>query len=59
MSQSLSTPRVAVERKRVAIKPIVQVAAGNALEIYDFMIYGYYARYIAQTFSPAATSIFR
>jgi MFS family permease len=54
MSQSLSTPRVAVERKRVAIKPIVQVAAGNALEIYDFMIYGYYARYIAQTFFPSS-----
>ena len=38
---------------RVAIKPIVQVVAGNALEIYDFMIYGYYARYIAQTYFPS------
>ena len=38
--------------RRVAIKPIVQVAAGNALEIYDFMIYGYYAKYIAQSFFP-------
>ncbi|KAA1014578.1 MFS transporter [Paraburkholderia panacisoli] len=37
----------------VAFKPIVQVVAGNALEIYDFMIYGYYARYIAQTFFPS------
>ena len=41
-----------VEKKKVAIKPIIQVAAGNALEIYDFMIYGYYARYIAQTYFP-------
>nr|WP_294504302.1 hypothetical protein [uncultured Rhodopila sp.] len=38
----------------IAIKPIVQVAAGNALEIYDFMIYGYYARYIAQSYFPRA-----
>jgi MFS transporter, MHS family, citrate/tricarballylate:H+ symporter len=39
--------------RRVAIRQIVQVVAGNALEIYDFMIYGYYARYIAQTFFPS------
>ena len=49
-----NTPMADVTPKtRVAIKPIVQVAAGNALEIYDFMIYGYYARYIAQTFFPS------
>jgi MFS family permease len=40
--------------KRFSMKPIVQVGAGNALEIYDFMIYGYYARYIAQTYFPSA-----
>ncbi len=39
--------------KRFNAKPIIQVAAGNALEIYDFMIYGYYARYIAKSFFPA------
>jgi MHS family citrate/tricarballylate:H+ symporter-like MFS transporter len=44
----------ACESTTVAIKPIIQVAAGNALEIYDFMIYGYYARYIAQTFFPSS-----
>jgi len=48
----LTTP--ANDGSRVAIKPIIQVAAGNALEIYDFMIYGYYARYIAQTFFPSS-----
>ncbi|WP_087649802.1 tricarballylate/proton symporter TcuC [Caballeronia choica] len=41
------------QKSKVAIKPIIQVVAGNALEIYDFMIYGYYARYIAQTFFPS------
>ncbi|MDR5773460.1 tricarballylate/proton symporter TcuC [Caballeronia sp. LZ002] len=48
---SASAPEV--DRSRVAIKPIIQVVAGNALEIYDFMIYGYYARYIAQTYFPS------
>jgi MFS family permease len=38
----------------VAVKPIIQVAAVNALEIYDFMIYGYYAKYIGQTFFPSS-----
>jgi MFS family permease len=47
------TPETKVEKPKVAIKPIVQVAAGNALEIYDFMIYGYYARYIGQTYFPS------
>jgi MHS family citrate/tricarballylate:H+ symporter-like MFS transporter len=39
--------------KRLRIGPIVQVAAGNALEVYDLMIYGYYARYIAHSFFPS------
>jgi MFS transporter, MHS family, citrate/tricarballylate:H+ symporter len=43
------------EKKSASIKPILQVVAGNALEIYDFMIYGYYAKYIAQTFFPSDT----
>jgi len=53
MSQEISAHESGPVRKRIAIKPIVQVAAGNALEIYDFMIYGYYAKYIGQAFFPA------
>ena len=34
------------------IKAVVRVASGNFLEMYDFMVYGYYAKYIAQTFFP-------
>jgi MFS family permease len=33
--------------------PIVRVAAGNALEMYDFQIFGYYAAAIAVTFFPS------
>ncbi len=40
--------------RRLAIKPIIQVAAGNALEIYDLMIYGYYASYIGHAFFPSS-----
>lgn len=45
--------QVEAPAKTFSFKPIVQVGAGNALEIYDFMIYGYYARYIAQTYFPS------
>ncbi|MBU5615285.1 MFS transporter [Geomonas azotofigens] len=35
------------------IKNVYRVATGNFLEMYDFMVYGYYASYIAKTFFPA------
>lgn len=54
MSQAIVSPAFAAAPRKVAIKPIVQVGAGNALEIYDFMIYGYYARYIAQSYFPTS-----
>jgi MHS family citrate/tricarballylate:H+ symporter-like MFS transporter len=52
MSHTIRSPQTLHASGRIAIKPIIQVAAGNALEIYDFMIYGYYAKYIAQSFFP-------
>ena len=39
--------------RRQKIKAVIRVAAGNFLEMYDFIIYGYYATYIARTFFPA------
>ncbi len=35
------------------MKAVVRVAAGNFLEMYDFMVFGYYAPAIARTFFPA------
>jgi len=35
--------------------PVVRVAAGNALEMYDFQIFGYYAAAIAITFFPSGS----
>ncbi|MFL9900844.1 tricarballylate/proton symporter TcuC [Paraburkholderia fungorum] len=53
-SNELASPVQATgEKSKVGVKPIIQVVAGNGLEIYDFMIYGYYARYIAQTYFPS------
>lgn len=41
------------QSRRVKIMPVVRVAAGNALEMYDFEIFGYYAAAIAATFFPS------
>lgn len=53
MSTAELSSTTAAPAEKFDFKPIVQVGAGNALEIYDFMIYGYYARYIAQTYFPS------
>ena len=34
---------------------VLRVASGNFLEMYDFIVYGYYAVYIGKTFFPAAS----
>src|SRR5271157_4724384 len=33
-------------------KDVVRVSSGNFLEMYDFMVYGYYATAIAKAFFP-------
>ena len=38
--------------RRAKINAVIRVSAGNFLEMYDFIIYGYYAGYIARTFFP-------
>ncbi len=39
-------------KRREKIKAVVRVATGNFLEMYDFMIFGYYAAAIGKTFFP-------
>jgi MFS family permease len=39
-------------RRQAGLKPILRVAAGNFLEMYDFMVFGYYAKAIAGAFFP-------
>jgi metabolite-proton symporter len=49
---------VQVKRKERSIElnavigKIVRVSSGNFLEMYDFIVYGYYATYISQAFFP-------
>lgn len=38
--------------RREKLRAVVRVAAGNFLEMYDFMIFGYYAAAIGRTFFP-------
>ena len=46
-------PADPAQSRREKFMPVVRVAAGNALEMYDFQIFGYYATAIAATFFPS------
>ncbi|UQY43599.1 MFS transporter [Erwinia sp. PK3-005] len=46
VARNLQSPR------RSAAKTIFSVTSGNFLEMYDFMVFGYYASAIAKTFFP-------
>jgi MFS family permease len=47
--QQAATPRT----RRESFKAIFRVVCGNFLEMYDFMVYGYYAPAIARTYFPS------
>ena len=46
----------AAGKKRSTIGSIVRVASCNFIEAYDFIVYGYYATYIAASFFPARSA---
>ena len=48
----MSTGQVAAEHNKPPAKAIAAAVAGNALEFYDFIIYSFFAVYIAQSFFP-------
>src|SRR5216110_454115 len=43
------------EDRKTKIWSVVRVSSGNFLEMYDFMVFGYYATAIARTFFPTAS----
>src|SRR5213595_1754048 len=46
--------RVSAEAgRRTKIMAVIRVATGNFLEMYDFMVFGYYAAAIGRTFFPS------
>lgn len=46
---------IAMTDRRANVGAVLRVASGNFLEMYDFIVYGYYAVYIAKTFFPAGS----
>ncbi len=40
------------QERRAKIGAVIRVASGNFLEMYDFIVYGYYATYIGEAFFP-------
>ena len=47
--------RLTPAERRAKVGAVIRVASGNFLEMYDFIVYGYYATYIAKTFFPAGS----
>ncbi len=47
-----TAPRVVGQDGRSLAAAVVRVTSGNFLEMYDFMIYAYYATYIGRAFFP-------
>ena len=41
--------------RKAKIKAVIRVATGNFLEMYDFMVFGYYAAAIGRTFFPKSS----
>ena len=46
---------ISAERRKSAFKSIFIVASGNFLEMFDFMVFGYYATYISRAFFPTGS----
>ena len=51
-----NTGLVKMVSRRSAVLSIVRVASGNFLEMYDFMVFGYYAAAIGQAFFPSGNA---
>ena len=53
MTPPIYTKMVMDADRRENVRRVIRVSSGNFLEMYDFMVYGYYATYIAHAFFPA------
>ncbi len=51
MATLTDTPRVTTAARRLL--PVIRVASGNFVEMYDFLLFGFYATNIARTFFPS------
>jgi len=46
-----------MQDRSAKIKNVIRVSAGNFLEMYDFMVFGYYAAAIGKTFFPKSNKL--
>jgi MFS family permease len=53
LGSSASSVTTTTVTRVFALRPIVRVASGNFLEMYDFQVFGYYAAAIASAFFPS------
>jgi MFS family permease len=52
----MSAPMDEPVRRQAVIHKIIRVSSGNFLEMYDFVVYGYYAAYIAAAYFPVGSA---
>src|SRR5437016_8390956 len=48
-----SIPAIAPQDRKAKIWSVIRVSSGNFLEMYDFMVFGYYATAIGNAFFPS------
>ncbi len=48
-------PLLTPAQRSAKVRAVIRVASGNFLEMYDFMVFGYYAAAIGRTFFPAGS----
>jgi len=51
----LATTMLSAAQRTAKIKAVIRVASGNFLEMYDFMVFGYYAAAIGRAFFPSGS----
>ena len=54
-----SRPDGPLKQTNSKVGNVIRVSSGNFLEMYDFMVYAYYASYIAQAFFPPTVNMHR
>src|ERR1700742_656215 len=55
-SLAASMVLIQARKTRSLFWPVLRVCSGNFLEMYDFMVFGYYAPAIGRTFFPAGNA---
>src|SRR5450631_2844674 len=55
LQMPLPEPVSAQSDRRSKIRAVIRVTTGNFLEMYDFMVFGYYAAAIGRTFFPKSS----